>query len=148
MEPFTEDELRLLYRLLRVVPNRRQAAGHLLDGLITYGELSDEFAAQPSGRWVEPHLGWSLPLAQIDRRCAGLFRPNHRPVLSAVVVSGRDTPAAWGQLGPERPGTGFWGIEDDNGNLITPVQPNEAAWATMLQAVYQQVWPPELNDLT
>src|SRR5688572_28812665 len=90
MEPFVEDELRLLYRLLRVVPQRRQASGHLLDALITYGELSDEFSAQPGGRDVDPHLGWGVPLAQIDRRCVGLFRPGHRPVLSAVVVTGRD----------------------------------------------------------
>lgn len=137
----------MLYRLLRVVPQRRQAAAHLLDGLITYGELSEEFAGQPGGRDVHPHLGWSVPLAQIDRRCEGLFRLGHRPVLSAVVVTGRDTPTAWGQLGPERPGAGFWGIEDDNGNLITPVQPDEGAWAAMLQAVYQQVWPAELDDL-
>jgi hypothetical protein len=147
MELFTEEELCLLYRLLRVVPQRRQASGHLLDGLITYGELSDEFSPQPDGRWVDPHPGWSQPLADIDRRCLGLFRPNHRPVLSAVVVTGRDTPTAWGQLGPERPGAGYWGIEDVNGNLITLIQPNEGDWNRMFQAVYQEGWPAELNDL-
>jgi hypothetical protein len=37
---FTEDHLRLLYRLLPVVPHRRRADGHRLDGLIAYLDFS------------------------------------------------------------------------------------------------------------
>ncbi len=120
-------DLAVLYLLLRAAAVAR--------GLIRFGDLSAQYEHE-TGDWVDPHYGWSLALADINRRCVGLFRDNHRPVLSAIVVNQDNMP-----------GNGFWGIEGNNGVLITPAEPDVGAWVEMVRAVHAEQWPPEFADL-
>jgi hypothetical protein len=122
-----EVDLRVLYGLLRAVAVAR--------GMITYGDLSRRYEQQ-TGNLVDPHRGWGLPLADIDRRCMALCHGHHRPILSAIVVSQEGTP-----------GAGFWGIENHEGGLVTPAVPDDAAWVQMVTAVHAQGWPEDLDDL-
>ena len=122
-----EADLHVLYRLLCAVAAAK--------GMITYGDLSAQYEQQ-TGDPINPHQGWNLPLAEIDRRCVGLCHGDHRPILSAIVVS---------QEG--MPGGGFWGIEDDDGVLVTPAVPDDAAWVQMVASVHAQEWPQELDGL-
>jgi hypothetical protein len=120
-------DLHVLYRLLRAVA----AAG----GMITYGDLSGQYEQQ-TGDWIDPHRGWGLPLAEIDRRCVGLCQGDHRPIISAIVVS---------QEG--MPGGGFWGIQGGDGVPVKPAVPDDEAWVRMVEAVHEQGWPEVLDDL-
>lgn len=131
-----EDGLRILYRILRAVALRHLNLS--MPGFIGYMELSQQFAQQPSGYWVDYHRGWDEPLAEIDRRCFGLFHGAVRPALSVLVVH---------QDGDLRPGGGFWGIEMPDGSEVTPAHASEEAWIAMCNAVYGYAWPPELDDL-
>jgi hypothetical protein len=131
-----EAGLRILYRILRLVALRRLNLS--MPWFIGYSELSQQFAQQPGGYWVDPHRGWDEALAEIDRRCFGLFHDDFRPVLSVLVVH---------QDGDLRPGGGFWGIEMPDGREVTPAHRSEAAWVAMCTAVYAHHWPAELDDL-
>jgi hypothetical protein len=129
-----EVDLHILYELLRPVAVRRD--------LIPYGTLSRQYE-QRTGDAIDPHLGWRLPLAQIDFRCAGLCSRGHRPILSAIVVTDPE-----GQTeNPGRPGLGFWGLYSPAGVRLTPDEPSEDDWIAMCGAVYRQVWPETLDEL-
>jgi hypothetical protein len=129
-----EVDLRILYRLLRAVAVRSD--------LIVYTPLSEQYERQ-TGDWVDPHLGWRFPLANIAYRCAGLCRPGHQPILPAVVIN---NPEGHSDL-PGRPGLGFWGLRSNAGHVLTPDEPSEEAWIGMVGAVYRQVWPEEFDGL-
>jgi hypothetical protein len=129
-----EVDLNVLYGLLRAVAVRSD--------LIVYTQLS-ELYEQQTGDWVDPHLGWRLPLATIARRCAGLCRPRHRPILSAIVINNPEGPSDV----PGRPGLGFWGLRTVGGAALTPERPSEDDWVGMCGAVYRQEWPVELDGL-
>jgi len=129
-----EVDLHILYRLLRAVAVRRD--------LIVYTPLSEQYEQQ-TGDWVDPHLGWRFPLANIAYRCAGLCRAGHQPILPALVINDPEGPSDV----PGRPGMGFWGLRCSNGQVLTPDQPSDAAWSAMCTAVYQQNWPEEFDGL-
>ena len=131
-----ENGLCILYRIMRAVALRQLNLS--MPGFIGYMELSQQFAQQPGGYWVDPHRGWDEQLVEIDRRCFGLFHDGFRPVLSVLVVH---------QDGDRRPGRGFWGIQMPDGREVTPEHRSEAAWIGMCSAVYAHQWPPVLDGL-
>ncbi len=128
-------DLLILNRLLRAVAVQSR--------LIVYTELSEQYE-QETGTWIDPHLGWRFPMAEIAKHCASLCRPRHQPILSALVINNPE-----GQLElPGRPGMGFWGLQTDSGQQLTPAEPSEEAWIGMVAAVHRQVWPVDLDDLS
>lgn len=127
--------LAVVYRILRAVALRQLNLS--MPGFISYTELSQQYY-QETGVWIEPHDGWDTALADIDRRCVGLFEGDFRPVLSVLVVH---------QGGDRRPGAGFWGIRLPDGREVTPDHASEEDWVAMCTAVYAHNWPPELDDL-
>lgn len=129
-----EVDLHTLYRLLRAVATRSD--------LIVFTQLSEQYEQQ-TGDWVDPHLGWRFPLVTIARRCTGLCRLQHRPILSAIVINNPEGPSDL----PGRPGLGFWGLRTGDGATLTPDRPSEDAWVAMCGAVYRQEWPAELDGL-
>jgi len=129
-----EADLHILYLLLR------DAA--VLRDVVIYTPLSTCYQEQ-TGDWIDPHLGWRLPLETISLRCFGLFRKGHRPVLSAIVINNPEGPSET----PGRPGAGFWGLRTPSGFQVTPKRPSEDAWVAMCNAVYEQEWPVEFDQL-
>jgi hypothetical protein len=129
-----EVDLNILYRLLRAVAVRKD--------LIVYTQLSEQYE-QETGDWVDPHLGWRFPLANIAYRCAGLCRPKHQPILPAIVINNPEGPSEL----RGRPGLGFWGLRSAAGVVLTPDRPSEDAWVAMCGAVYRQEWPAEFDGL-
>jgi hypothetical protein len=128
-------DLQILYWVLRAVAVHHETP-------ISYTALSERYEQQ-TGERVDPRFGWSLPLANIAYRCAGLCRPDHEPILPALVINNPQGQSRWAGL----PGHGFWGLRCADGRLLTPAQPADAAWAPMCVAVYQQDWPEDLEDL-
>ncbi|MHB1423075.1 MAG: hypothetical protein ACYC3I_07750 [Gemmataceae bacterium] len=129
-------DLAVVYRILRAVARRELNLS--MPGFIGYKELSQQYAREMDGHEIGYFSGWNEPLAEIDRRCVGLFREGFRPVLSVLVVH---------QDGDGRPGSGFWGIQTRDGGEVTPAQASDWAWVEMVRAVYAYDWPPELQDL-
>ncbi len=129
-----EVDLHILYRLLRTVAALRS--------VIVYTKLSQQYERQ-TGDWVDPHLGWRFPLANIALRCAGLCGPGHQPILPALVINDPEGPSDL----PGRPGLGFWGLRSARGQVLTPDEPSEEAWIAMVGAVHRQVWPQDLEGL-
>ncbi len=128
-------DLRVLYRILRLVALRLLNLS--MPGFISYTELSEQYLAA-TGVWIEPHGGWDDALAEIDRRCVGLFGEGFRPVLSVIVVH---------HGGDRRPGAGFWNIQTADGREVTPPRRSEREWVAMCNAVYAYQWPEGLDDL-
>jgi len=126
----------IVYRILRAVARRELNLS--MPGFIGYEELSQQYAQQTEGHQIDYHFGWNEPLAEIDRRCVGLFHEGFRPVLSVLVVR---------QDGDGRPGSGFWGIRMQDGREVTPAQGSDRAWVEIVRAVYAYDWPPELHEL-
>lgn len=118
-------DLAVVYRILRSVARRELNLS--MPGFIGYAELSQQYAQEMGGHQINYHRGWNEPLAEIDRRCIGVFRENFRPVLSVLVVR---------QDGDGRPGSGFWGIQMPDGREVTPAQASDRAWIEMCRAVY------------
>lgn len=131
-----ETGYRILYRILRLIALRQ--TNLTMPGFIGYRELSEQFERQPGGYWVDPHHGWDEPLAELNRRCFGLFDATVRPALSVLVVH---------QDGDRRPGGGFWNIRMPDGRVVTPARRSEEAWIAICNDVYRTQWPPELTDL-
>lgn len=90
-------DLAVVYRILRGVARRELNLS--MPGFIGYEELSQQYAQQTDGQWIDYHNGWNCLLAELDRRCFGLFHESFRPILSVLVVR---------QDGDGRPGPGFW----------------------------------------
>lgn len=128
--------LAVVYRILRAVARRELNLS--MPGFIGYLELSRQYAQQTGGTLIDHQHGWDDALADLDRRCVGLFRDEFRPVLSVLVVH---------QDGDRRPGRGFWGIRTLDDREVTPAQASDRAWIEMCNAVYAYDWPPELSDL-
>ena len=127
-------DLHVLYRLLRAIALRGDT--------IVYTDLSERYEQQ-TGDWVDPHVGWRLPLLDIAYRCAGLCRPGHQPILTALVINNPQGQSHLAGL----PGKGFWGLRCADGRVLTPDRPSVEAWAPLCVAVSQQDWPEDFDGL-
>jgi hypothetical protein len=113
-----EIDLSVLYRLLRAIAVTQEEP-------VTYAELSRRYQ-RATGKWINPHFGWSRWLGELARRCGG-----QRPPLAALVING-----ARGLPGP-----GFWG------HPHAPAESSREAWIPICHRVYEEEWPAELDQL-